>query len=140
MNDTQRHHKTRGFTLLEIIITIVVAGILASLLIPFMGSALHKSHEPVERLKESLKVNECMAKLVAQCRDSNSVSDCINDFDEEPCNAYFSRTCGKFSHVEDTEYEIEYDGSCADPSYYLIRVYMTNPSIPSHSVSYIFIR
>jgi prepilin-type N-terminal cleavage/methylation domain-containing protein len=41
----------KGFTLLEIIITIVVAAVLASFLITFMGTAITKSQDPVKQTR-----------------------------------------------------------------------------------------
>jgi len=42
----------RGFTLLEVIITIVVAAILGSLLFTFMGTAITKSAVPVNQTRD----------------------------------------------------------------------------------------
>jgi len=42
----------KGFTLLEIIITIVVAAILGSFLITFMGTSITKSSEPVKQTRD----------------------------------------------------------------------------------------
>lgn len=54
----------RGFTLIEIIIIIVVAGVVAGLLVPFLGSALTKSHEPLVNLERAAGLGSDMAKVV----------------------------------------------------------------------------
>ena len=54
----------RGFTLLEIIAIIVVAGTVAGMLVPFMGSALTKSHEPLVNLELAAGLGSDMAKVV----------------------------------------------------------------------------
>jgi len=42
----------RGFTLLEVIITIVIASILGSILVSFMGTAITRSSDPVRQTRE----------------------------------------------------------------------------------------
>jgi len=42
----------KGFTLLEVIITIVIAAILGSLLVTFMGTAVTRSSDPVKQTRD----------------------------------------------------------------------------------------
>lgn len=58
----------RGFTLLEIIISMVVAGILAAMLVAFMGSDVVKSANPVTLAQNGAYVNEIMENMSADYR------------------------------------------------------------------------
>jgi prepilin-type N-terminal cleavage/methylation domain-containing protein len=55
----------RGFTLLEIIITILVGSILATLMFQFMGSALTGSSVPVEIVRDSAATEKLMEEIIS---------------------------------------------------------------------------
>jgi len=69
--------KSRGFTLLEVIAVLVVGGIVAALLVPFMGSALTESQKPLENLKRSTGLSSDMARLIGAWDDV--FDDCLNN-------------------------------------------------------------
>lgn len=53
MKKIKRHRRTeKGFTLLEIIVTLTVAAILGSVLVSFMGTAITKSSEPINQTRD----------------------------------------------------------------------------------------
>ena len=57
--------KYKGFTLLEVVITLVVAAILATILMQFMGTSLSRSAEPLVMVQEGLAMSEVMEKMTA---------------------------------------------------------------------------
>jgi len=57
--------REKGFTLLEIIITLTIAAILATFLVSFMGTALTKSGEPVARTKQLYELQQVMENVKA---------------------------------------------------------------------------
>ncbi len=76
--------KNKGFTLIEIIIVLVVTGFVAAIMIPFLGSALRSSHEPLDNLRHSADLSSDMARVVAEwdgikgdCHDNNEYLQCI---------------------------------------------------------------
>lgn len=53
MKKCRRNRKTeKGFTLLEVIITITIGAILASFLVAFMGTAITKSSDPLKQIRD----------------------------------------------------------------------------------------
>ena len=52
-----------GFTLLEVLVTLIVASILGAILMEFMGVNVQKSYEPVYMAQNSLGVNEIIEKM-----------------------------------------------------------------------------
>lgn len=48
----QKKNSEEGFTLLEVIITITIGAILASILVAFMGTAITQSSDPVKRVRD----------------------------------------------------------------------------------------
>jgi len=55
----------KGFTLIEVIITLVVAAILGTILVQFMGTSLTRSAEPIVMVQEGFSLSEIMEKMTA---------------------------------------------------------------------------
>lgn len=55
----------RGFTLLEVIVSLVVAAILAAMLVQFMGTGLMKSSNPVILAQNGTYLNSIMERMTA---------------------------------------------------------------------------
>ena len=65
-----RHVKSHsGFTLVEIIVTLMLVGITAAIMFPVMGNNLIKSPEPVARTNNQYRLLEEMDKLTGVYRD-----------------------------------------------------------------------
>lgn len=57
-----------GFTLLEVIVTLIVASILGVIFLEFMGTTVQKSYAPIKMIQGSLDVNEIIEKMNADYR------------------------------------------------------------------------
>jgi len=55
----------KGFTLVEIIITILIASILGLIFLQFMGTSMTGSVEPVIRIRDAFTVKQVMEKMTA---------------------------------------------------------------------------
>jgi len=55
--------KNQGFTLLEVVITLIVGSILGAILVQFMGTSMKSSFEPVIMVQNSNGVHEIMENL-----------------------------------------------------------------------------
>ncbi len=58
-----------GFTLIETIVTLTLVGVLAALFIPYMGTAMIRSGESVQLVKQSFEINQVIEKLAADYRN-----------------------------------------------------------------------
>jgi prepilin-type N-terminal cleavage/methylation domain-containing protein len=63
-----RGEQTRGFTLLEVVISLVIAAILMALIIPYLGTALTKSGFPLLQLRTTMAVFQAMENMNANYR------------------------------------------------------------------------
>ena len=54
-----------GFTLIEIIITVVIVAILGAMILTFLSKSLVDSSEPVKRLRQTSDLNRIMANITA---------------------------------------------------------------------------
>jgi len=57
--------RQEGFTLLEIIITLIVAALLGTMLIQFMGTSMIRSADSVVLVQEGFSLNQVMEKMTA---------------------------------------------------------------------------
>jgi prepilin-type N-terminal cleavage/methylation domain-containing protein len=55
----------KGFTLLEIIVSILIAAIMGAVMVQFMGTSMIQSAKPVVEVKNGLILNEIMEKITA---------------------------------------------------------------------------
>ena len=58
-----------GFTLIETIATLTLVAILGALFIPYMGTAIIRSGESVQLLKQSFEISQVIENLTADYRD-----------------------------------------------------------------------
>lgn len=61
-----KHNTENGFTLIEIIATVIIMGILAAFFIHFMGTALSDSWRSVELVTDEAKAVGLMEKIIAE--------------------------------------------------------------------------
>ncbi|PKN20637.1 MAG: hypothetical protein CVU71_02300 [Deltaproteobacteria bacterium HGW-Deltaproteobacteria-6] len=61
---TQAKEKSTGFTLIEVIITLVVAAIVGTMMFTTLGSSLTKSSDPFFRMQTSLGLQRVMENFV----------------------------------------------------------------------------
>ncbi len=76
--------RDRGFTLLEVIITLVVAAILGTLLVTFMGSNVVQSANPVLQARNGAYLNQIMENMTADYKYLMST-------DATPLNTFSTR-------------------------------------------------
>lgn len=55
----------QGFTLLEILVSLIIGAILGALLVQFMGTSMVKSTQPIIRIQQHLTLNRIMENITA---------------------------------------------------------------------------
>ena len=58
-------HRRRGFTLIEVIVTLVIVSILATMIVTYFGKAFSESVAPISRLKKSAYIQKTMQNIMA---------------------------------------------------------------------------
>ena len=90
-----KNNAESGFTLIEVIATIIVMGILAAFFIHFMGTALNDSWKAVEVVEGEAKAEGLMEKIIAE------YVDLINDIPDTALGIIVSREA---SYESDPDY------------------------------------
>lgn len=86
-----RSVSSAGFSLLELILTIVIFGFLMAMMVPFLGPSLTESHLPALRLEKGLDVAACAAELKAVC---DQKTDTAGNRELTACVAQLPHSCG----------------------------------------------
>ena len=60
--------KSSGFTLLEVIITLTVGALLMAVILPYLGTSVTKSSEPLTNLRNTLLIYQTMENMTADYR------------------------------------------------------------------------
>lgn len=64
--------KSSGFTLLEVIITLTVGALLMAVIIPYLGTFVTKSSEPLVNLRNTLLIHQTMENMTADYRSQKA--------------------------------------------------------------------
>jgi prepilin-type N-terminal cleavage/methylation domain-containing protein len=85
---SRSNFKNQGFTLLEVVITLIVGSILGAILVQFMGTSMKNSFEPVIMVQNGYGGHEIMEKLnsVYKMRLMTSTGDPLDDFRTDVIN------------------------------------------------------
>jgi prepilin-type N-terminal cleavage/methylation domain-containing protein len=80
----------RGFTLLEVIVTLVIAAILGSMLIQFTGTSMSRSAETVERVRNASLLVRTVEEITRDYRNwlRNSPDDSFANFKNAVDSSY----------------------------------------------------
>jgi len=72
-------NKQGGFTLIEIILTLVIAAVVGAGLVQYLGSAFTQSSIPIQRLRQALELQQVMENITADyiknVRDEEDLKD-----------------------------------------------------------------
>jgi prepilin-type N-terminal cleavage/methylation domain-containing protein len=103
------HNSENGFTLIEIIATVIVMGILAAFFMNFMGTAMTDSWRSVELVTDEARAEGLMEKIIA---------DYVDKINENPSTA--------LSDIKGDESNYESDGDYGMPVTMQYIVFDTN--------------
>ncbi len=85
MNNTSINNQTRpGFTLLEVIVAVIVASIMGTMLVTYMGTSLTRSAEPVIMVQRNAALTQVMENITSDYRE-------LMAQDQNPLTALTSR-------------------------------------------------
>jgi len=90
-----KHNSPNGFTLIEVIVTIIVMGILSAFFIHFMGTALTDSWRSVEQVADEAKAEGLMEKIIA---------DYVELIDDDPDSALGGIQGSESDYESDVDY------------------------------------
>lgn len=88
MNPRASQHPVsrQGFTLIEVIITLVMLGVLAAMLVTAMGTSVSNSNLPVSRLQQTMALHQTMENIrayFAYCDDIAMVKTAVGIVDPD---------------------------------------------------------
>ena len=62
--------QSHGFTIIEIVVTLLMGAILAGMMLPFMGTSLIRSGEAVAEVKDNYHIVQAVETLTASYREA----------------------------------------------------------------------
>ena len=97
----------QGFTLLELIVTFIVAAILGTIFLQVMGTSMRQSYLPVTMVQDGLSVNEILEKMNAHYRNRllTSTTNPLADFKSDVENGNVTANTPYFG---DYTYQTQY--------------------------------
>jgi len=92
-----KHSSENGFTLIEVIATIIVMGILAAFFIHFMGTALNDSWQSVEQVENEARAEGLMERIIAEY---------VAQINDDPANALAIISSREADYESDPDYSL----------------------------------
>ena len=94
--------KSAGFTLIEVIITLVVAAIVGTMMYTTLGKSLHGSSEPIFRMQKSFELQQVMENMSTAYENKNTDTGEIENLKTAigPEETDVNNTFGKYHVVE----------------------------------------
>lgn len=110
---SRSNFKNQGFTLLEVVITLIVGSILGAILVQFMGTSMKNSFEPVIMVQNGYGGHEIMEKLnsVYKMRLMTSTGDPLDDFRTDVINGRLPLIAPVIGHYTETTNYIVFDNN-----------------------------
>jgi prepilin-type N-terminal cleavage/methylation domain-containing protein len=139
--------REKGFTLLEIIITLVIAAILGTFLVTFMGTAVTKSGEPVVRTKQLYELQQVMENIKATYATMADATDALTRLQIFATGASGGTTSQNFGSYTVATKSIIFDASGSNyveraavytGSGYALKLTITSNITPALSVTEVF--
>jgi len=107
----------KGFTLIEVIVIITLGALIAAMMVPFVGTSMIRSSEPVNLITQGFEVNEVIENILADYRYEVSQDDFnLSDFNDNLATKFEQNgvsVTGKFIEF-DTTVDDEYIDSNSD--------------------------
>ena len=145
---TRMKLKSNGFTLVEIIITLVVAAIVGTMMFTTLGTSLTKSSDPIHRMKKTFELHQVMENFITAnekyyAGDLPGLRAAIADVSPVPANgnegATLTNSFGTYTIVENRFIKFvsntEATASATDPQN-LLKVTIKNSN--NETLTYIF--
>jgi len=66
---SRKNNSKSGFTLIEVIITLVIVAVVAAMMTAYFGTGITQSSIPIFRLSDAAKLNQIMEKITAEYND-----------------------------------------------------------------------
>ena len=134
--------KNQGFTLLEVVITLIVGSVLGAILVQFMGTSMKNSFEPVIMVENGFGVNEIMEKMNSdyKMRLLTSTIDPLWDFKGDVDNGNDADTSDPYfgEYTSTTEYIVFNSSGVEVPDTTELRILKVTITHGNQSVTALF--
>lgn len=130
--------KKKGFTLIELIITLILAGILAITVVPYFQSGITRSSDALNYLSVPLRVQKIMSLIIADYNSNTTYQQNLSSLETN-----IGLTSNNPYGIDST-YAVtinnQYKFQTTDVNYSLMVTIQNNQGTSQESVTYIFTR
>lgn len=96
-----------GFTILEVVVTFIVASILGAIFLQLMGTSMQQSYQPIQMVQQGFSVNEIMEKMNAQYR-KRLLTSTVNPLDDFKTDVENGNVISNDPYFGDYTYQTQY--------------------------------
>jgi prepilin-type N-terminal cleavage/methylation domain-containing protein len=132
-----------GFTLIELVATIVLAGVVMMMISPFFSSGVTDSHRPALRLQDAVALQGTMENMSAAYgktfKSGTALQTLSNNIGAE--GSSFTNQYGTYKVLENTLMRFKNNGSEKDEEHAgtsILKVSICSTSFPGHQLTQLF--
>lgn len=136
----RRLNQTQGFTLIELVITIALAGLVMMMIAPFFQSGITTSHLPAQRLQDAMalqrvmeNINGVYGKGLKDTAALNTLFTAIGSVGSSPNNQF-----GAYTVLENGFITFKNNGDEEAGGSQILKVTISSPSAPGHQLTQLF--
>jgi len=120
MNDRTR--PCQGFTLIEVIVTLVLLGVLAVMAGPYLSNSIFKSVDPLVNLEKEITLQSWMEQIVAVNENEKKTLQDVIDFVSNNADGNYAVVSNGFCKLNADTNTFEVDASVASKTMVLVTI------------------
>jgi prepilin-type N-terminal cleavage/methylation domain-containing protein len=133
--------KNSGFTLIELVLTIVLAGIIMMLITPYFQSGITTSHLPALRLQDAVAIQRVMESINGAYRailnkDTAALQTLSNNIGS--AGSSFNNQFGAYTVLENSFISFQNNGDEQAGGTLILKVTIRSPSTPGYQLTQLF--
>jgi prepilin-type N-terminal cleavage/methylation domain-containing protein len=136
----RRLNQTLGFTLIELVITIALAGIVMMMITPFFQSGVTTSHLPAQRLQDAVTLQRVMENINGAYGMSPKTTAALQTLSTNigSAGSSFNNQFGSYTVLENSFITFKNNGDEQAGGSVILKVTIRSPSAPGHQLTQLF--
>jgi prepilin-type N-terminal cleavage/methylation domain-containing protein len=136
-----RLNRSSGFTLIELVATIAIAGVIIVMILPYFQSGITDSHRPARWLQDAVSVQRAMETIngaYGRIATKNAAALQALSNNIGPAGSSFNNLYGTYAVLENTFISFNGAGNEQAGGTEVLKITLCSPTTPGHELTQLF--
>jgi prepilin-type N-terminal cleavage/methylation domain-containing protein len=134
-------NRSSGFTLIELVATIAIAGVVMVMILPYFQSGITDSHRPARWLQDAVTVQRAMESINGAygrivTKDNTALQTLSNNIG--PAGSSFNNVFGTYAVLENLFITFNSAGTEQNGGTVMLKISLCSPTTPGHQLTQLF--